>query len=401
MSLLPNFFGVPVARAHPRIMLAGKDISSNLDPHQLTFAYSDHAEGKGDSIDIELQDVDRTWIDENFPLKGAKLEAFIKVSNWPAFPGQNLEQRCGSFTIDSVTFKGPPNTLSIKANSIPTNTKIKARNTTKAWEDTTFRKAAEQVADENDMEVDWQSKEDPTYERLEQMDQSDLSFLQSRADENGLAMKVTDNKIVFFDEEDYEQKEPVDTIAYDQNVLTWSFNTKLTDIVAKSSATYQNPATGKVTQEDFEAPADDSRFLAEAGKSGGAILDHSHPGYEPRGTSGGGGRAALIRFAPFDVRAGESLMGWTPNMAQDAGKGAAGSKVAKRRAKKLARKANKNENSASFTVVGNPLFCAGKTVKVDGFGKFNGKYIIQTATHKISSGGYTTDLRLTLTLKGY
>lgn len=394
MSLV-NFFSAPVRTARARITLAGADITRTLDPAKLTFTYKDEAMGKADSVQLELEDVERSWIDENFSEKGAKLEAAIQVYNWRA-PGDNLEQRCGSFTVDSVSFKGPPNTLTLSANSIPTNTKIKSKNTTRAWENTTFRKVADQVAEENGMQVEWETQQEPQYKRLEQMDQSDLAFIQRHANECGLAVKITDNKIVFFDEEDYEAKDPVDTIAYGGvNILSWSFNSKLTDCVAGATCAYQNPETGQLTKEEFTPQ--------NKPNTGGLLADHDHPGYESDWAAMTG--ASLKRFAPLSSllpRQGFGLMDWNkPDPTQQKGKGAGGKKVGGRRAKKLARKKNKNENTAQFLVVGNPLLCAGKTVKVEGFGRYSGKYIIQSATHKLGGGGYTTDISLTLTLEGY
>lgn len=44
---------------------------------------------------------------------------------------------------------------------------------------------------------------------------------------------------------------------------------------------------------------------------------------------------------------------------------------------------------------------AGVTVQVAGYGAFDGKYIIETATHSISRSGYKTDVTLRRVLEGY
>lgn len=406
---LPNFLQVPLGRAWPCVTLNGRDITSQLEPDLLSFTYRDEVSGKGDSVDFELEDKERTWIDENFPIKGAQIESFIQVANWPVFPGRNLEQPCGKMTIDCVNFKLAPNTVSVKACSIPTNTKIKGTNTTRAWENTTLRDVASQICEENDLSCEWESKEEiPQYKRLEQMDCSDLAFLQNYADECGLAMKVADKKIVFFDEEDYEAREPVDTIRYGRdNVLRGSFSTKLTDTVKKVTTSYQNPETGQLTQEDFSLKVSkEEADLISAIMGANEINDHNHPGYSSD-ASAAGGLGAALRFAPLaEVARRASLeglvSGWTnPDPVQQKGKGAGGKKTAGRRAKKLARKANKQGNTAELSLVGNPLLCAGKTVALEEFGRFSGKWIIETATHKLGRSGYTTDIKLTKTLEGY
>ena len=71
-------------------------------------------------------------------------------------------------------------------------------------------------------------------------------------------------------------------------------------------------------------------------------------------------------------------------------------------AKAFLRLANKFEKTASFTFPGNPQFCAGMTVELEGFGDWNGKYMIRQAVHSISgNGGYTTSVKLREVLNGY
>ena len=52
------------------------------------------------------------------------------------------------------------------------------------------------------------------------------------------------------------------------------------------------------------------------------------------------------------------------------------------------------EFEASFTFLGDTRLVAGNTVELDGFGAWNGKYIIKQAKHSVSSSGYTTQISL-------
>ena len=73
---------------------------------------------------------------------------------------------------------------------------------------------------------------------------------------------------------------------------------------------------------------------------------------------------------------------------------------AKELAKKRLRQKNKGEVKAEFTLVGNVGLVAGLTVQVEGYGLFDGKYIIESATHN-PTGGYTVGLKLRRVLEGY
>lgn len=75
---------------------------------------------------------------------------------------------------------------------------------------------------------------------------------------------------------------------------------------------------------------------------------------------------------------------------------------ARQLAMKRLRQKNKSEYKASFTLSGDTRLVAGVTVEVSGYGAFDGKYIIETATHSISkSGGYKTNITLRRVLEGY
>jgi len=69
-------------------------------------------------------------------------------------------------------------------------------------------------------------------------------------------------------------------------------------------------------------------------------------------------------------------------------------------AKNALRKANKQEDTGSITLVGDPRLVGGVTVTLKKFGSFDNKYIISKAVHRIS-GGYTTDIEIRKCLDGY
>ena len=67
---------------------------------------------------------------------------------------------------------------------------------------------------------------------------------------------------------------------------------------------------------------------------------------------------------------------------------------------KYLRAKNKGETTAQITVIGDVDYCAGITVRLYGYGEYDGKYIVETATHNLT-GGYTTDLKLRSCLEDY
>lgn len=77
-------------------------------------------------------------------------------------------------------------------------------------------------------------------------------------------------------------------------------------------------------------------------------------------------------------------------------------KEAKALARAKLREANKGEIKAQFTMPGDITLCAGLTVKLKGFGGFEGKYIIEQSRHTISkSGGFQTQINLRQVITTY
>lgn len=381
---------LPARTALPQILLNNADITTTLTSHLIGFSYTDHTADKADDLQIELEDTAREWVGPSLPQKGASIDANIVCSDW-RFPGDTLTLECGNFTIDNISFRGPPNTVSIKANSIPHKAKIKNTQKTRAWENTAFQSIAEQVAGENGLRVRWDTQLVPRYGRVEQIEESPLAFLKRKANDCGLSVKITKGEIVFFDEESYEAKQPTYTLRYGDNLVSWSFSTKLTDVFGSSTVSYQNPETGRLTTHTFkpeEAPVTDAELRSSDRLEAEEQIDSD---WDPSG---------------FAVPGSTTPTDWQPTDWKDdtttsnKGRGKGIKKAAERKAKKQLREKNKEEQTAEFMVMGNPLLAAGMTVALSGFGQFDSNYIIATCTHSLRSG-YTTKLSLRKCLKGY
>ena len=68
---------------------------------------------------------------------------------------------------------------------------------------------------------------------------------------------------------------------------------------------------------------------------------------------------------------------------------------AKKIAKEKLKSANKKEITGNISLMGDLRFVGGSNLTISGFGAFDGKYVIEKATHSIS-GGYTTKLDLSM-----
>lgn len=219
---------------------------------------------------------------------------------------------------------------------------------TKAWENVKLSAIANDLAGQNGMQCMYESSYDPLYTRKEQVKKTDLVFLQELCKSAGISLKVTSNTVVLFDAAEYEQKPPVYTVRYgESDIIRYSFGTSYTDTAYSSChVVYEDPQTGTKIEGEYKQP----------GEGSGQVLEVNE-----RVTSAA---------------------------------------EAKELAKKRLRQKNKGEVKADFTLVGNVGLVAGLTVQVEGYGLFDGKYIIESATHN-PAGGYTVGLKLRQVLEGY
>ena len=115
---------------------------------------------------------------ERKAFKGTEIHAVIIQKN-PFSDGKDKVHDCGVFEIDSVDFSGPPDKLTIKATSIPYSSTLRQTEKTKVWENSTLKNIGAAIAQNNGMQLMYISSYNPTYKRKEQLNISDIVFLQT------------------------------------------------------------------------------------------------------------------------------------------------------------------------------------------------------------------------------
>ena len=212
-----------------RLTFEGVDISADINRNLLSMTYTDNEEDKTDDLQLSLDDREGVWLGNwlNTPSasKGAEISAVIVQKNWES-DGKDRVLDCGVFEIDTVDGSGPPAKATIKAGSIPYSSTIRTQKKTKAWENYTLSGIANEIAGTNGLTCMFESASNPFYPRKEQMQESDITFLQRLCKAAGISLKVTAKIIVLFDAADYEQKDAVRTIQRGSaDVGSWSFST--------------------------------------------------------------------------------------------------------------------------------------------------------------------------------
>lgn len=333
-------------RARIKILYDNKDISKDLAQYLKSFSYNDVISGQADDLSITLEDRTGLWKNDWIPEKGATLVVSIITQAWWKDTFSEEELPLGIFEIDEIEVGGPPEEVKIKAVSVPNNTSLRGVDRTRAWEKTKLSVIANDIAKEAGLSLFYDTYTDPLLDRSEQTEQSDLSFLMKLCNDAGLALKITDNKIVIFDEEKYEKNDIVMTITKGSDLIeSYNFKSSTREIYSACHVKYQNSDTKNNIEYTF------------------ALKNKQ-------------GKTLMINQEVKTIAEAETL------------------------AKKKLREKNKEELTASFSLVGTFLLVAGVTINIVGFGKFDGKYIVSKASHEVG-GGYSVNIDLRRCLDGY
>lgn len=337
------------------------DVTEDICKDLLSWSYTDHESGQADEISLTLKDETGKWAGSWRPDGGERVRMYLSAGT-PEKSGP--ESFLGTFYVDYQRVNGAPRIYELRAVSIPLNKPIRRQQKSKAWENRTLKEIAEEIAKEANLELFWDSEENPSYSRLDQNRESDLKFLLKLCEEAGLSVKVTDSMLVIFGQERYEGKEPVRTLTLGvSDILSYSFETAQSDTYKAVTIKWRDPAkkkTQKAAGYDFN--------LQKVSKKGcnPAVLEYTYT--DPEADENG---------QVFEMK-----------------KRCTSLEEAKRLAKAKLRQLNCRRVTGDLTVIGDPFLIAGQVIAVKGFGSFDGNFIIEEASHNGGGSGYTTSLRL-------
>ncbi len=340
-------------RTEVEIVFDGADITNSIKPYLLSVTYTDNEEGETDDLQVKVQDRDgewlQSWLDRAIAAAaGAKLtfSAAFTQKNW----GNDATLPTGDFELDGVSYDDPPATAAVKGTSLPFSAPIRQTKKSKAWENYALSGIAGEIAGANGMRLLFESANDPFYERVEQRKTSDSAFLAKLCKDAGISLKATDGALVLFDQAVYEAKPPVRTI--------------------------RKGTKGGYTKVSLSTGAADHQY-------GSCRVSYVDPG---------SGKCIEGTYSANEEETGQCLE--ISAKVSDAGE-------AKALAEKRLRLHNRLTRFASFSFPGDPALVASVTVQLEGWGGWDGKYIIKRAVHTVDTSGYTTKINARRCLEGY
>jgi len=231
---------------------------------------------------------------------GAILRVKYHTENW-IVQGDNDELDCGALEIDSCEYNLRDKTFVIKAISTPLTSSMRREQKTRSWRDTTLLKVAQDIAHDAGLDLFYEVPEEISLDEVEQWQQADAAFLRDLAEKYNVAVKVTNKKIILFDEHEYEQRPPVDSydaseLKFDSQgnminpggrIIDMKFTQDTSDTASAAFMTYKDPKSGLLVQYEFSPPG--------APATGQRLTINDRPGDmrgdEYRNKQGGGSNA--------------------------------------------------------------------------------------------------------------
>ena len=331
-------------RVRAKVSLNGRDVSNDL----IDFSYTDNYD-KTDSISVRLEDREGRFINEWFPETGDTISAEIEVFDWNA-PGDNRTLSLGAFEIDNPAFS---ETFAVNGVAVPITSSCRSEKKNRAWVEINLSGIAGDIAGTAGLSLVYDTNVDPFYDNADQNDKSDLDFLEELCKSDGLCMKVTDGQLIVYEESMYEAKPEVVTIRKGQsNIIGFpKFRRNAKDVYKACEIQHYCPKTDETYVGYFETPdAPD--------------VGHTH-------------------------KLRENYNSESDDMSLD------------RKARARLREMNKYEWTCKMKLTGDIIYFTGTNVRLEGWGRFDGKYHIDTCVHNIGDNGYTVTLNLRRCLVGY
>lgn len=311
-----------------------RNITVAVTPFLLSLTYTDNLDGdEADSIEVQLEDVDGRWTGDWYPGLTDRLRLRM------GYQGAALLD-CGQFEIDEIDIDGPPSTVRIRALSAAVSKPLRTENN-RAFEKTTLAAIAREIAGRHGLTVTG-SIAPVEIERVTQMKQDDLKFLQRLARDYGHAFSVRGDQLVFQQLEELRAAAPVATLK-PGDLSRYTFRDKIKGTPKNTAVAYHDPAKK-------------------------ALVSYSL-----------GGDGELVSAPSADTA---KLTGRVESKAQ-----------AKAKAQARQRRDDDEATTGGLTLSGDPRLVAGNNLALAGFGVFDGRWQIKASRHAITrSGGYVSDV---------
>lgn len=321
-------------RAAWTLLYRGVDITSDVDPMAISVTYTDKLHGEVDEIEVTVQDSDGRWRGPWCPEHGDVMQL------WIGREGGALVY-AGEFELDEpeIEVGRGGDTMTIRGLAAPITAPLRTEKT-KEFEDKTAEDIFREVAGDAGLGVEGSFNE-TTFRRRTQTRMRPLEFLTELGEDTDHYVSVRGRTVQVHKVDDIDGAAPAATFRPDHRDFIRA------TLRFQSEGTFSEAKTTHLHEEEkrlVEGVETDERV-----KTGDTLR--------------------LVERADDEAQA--TL-----------------------KAKGRLHQANRNRRSGRLELVGRADMVAGVTVDLEGLGKFDGRYVVDSSSHSLTRGGYTTSLAL-------
>ncbi len=316
-----------------KLIYQGTDITADISEMVIEVTYTDHLHGKADEIEVTVHDKDGLWKSAWYPETGSKMSLTILDGNGGALP-------CGEFELDQPNATGDRggDRMVMRGLSAPISKPLRTKKT-KAYERQSLGDIVQDVAKRVGLRV-MGDINDLRFERVTQRRERDLEFLKRMASETGHYFNLRGDLIVFTSFQSIDGRDPSLLVSF-EDVTGYDFTFETEGTFSEGEASYLDQNKGKVTR---------------------------------------------YRESDPDVTTGDAL--------KVSGERLESYALAEARVKSELHNANRQAFTGSCDLIGDVRAVAGNIVKLVGFGRYDGKRVIDSSTHTLSRDGHSVTLEL-------
>ncbi len=321
---------------HPAVSLIynGRDVTADLSPYLMGLAYTDRLSGDADSLDVELASPsarDTRWLADWYPDKGVSLRARFGYRD-------RLIGDTGEMEVDEIAIESPP--LAVRLRALAAGVTRQARTRIgRAYENIRLSAIVDAVAGRLGARRAGRIDPDPMLDRVTQYQEGDWAFLVRLLAEYGYTVKLTDNNRTLAVARASHLAEQADALVLRPETVTrWRYRDKISDVPQKVEVKHHDSQTAVVYGKD----------------------------------------AATGEVKPVDVR----RIHRRARSPEDAAAQAEG----------MAEREAIDKTALELALPGEPMLVAGGIVRLDGYARLDGRYLITEARHRIDASGYVTEI---------
>lgn len=321
---------------HPAVSLIynGRDVTADLSPYLMGLAYTDRLSGDADSLDVELASPsarDTRWLADWYPDKGVSLRARFGYRD-------RLIGDTGEMEVDEIAIESPP--LAVRLRALAAGVTRQARTRIgRAYENIRLSAIVDAVAGRLGAWRAGRIDPDPMLDRVTQYQEGDWAFLVRLLAEYGYTVKLTDNNRTLAVARASHLAEQADALVLRPETVTrWRYRDKISDVPQKVEVKHHDSQTAVVYGKD----------------------------------------AATGEVKPVDVR----RIHRRARSPEDAAAQAEG----------MAEREAIDKTALELALPGEPMLVAGGIVRLDGYARLDGRYLITEARHRIDASGYVTEI---------